>query len=262
MNTSPPGEGSGRLAGRHALVTGAARGIGRALALGLAREGAVVECVDIDGEGVAETARLAREDHGVEAGSHVADLADRTSVAACLGDAVAARGDLDVLVVAAGGAAGHRAPFLDLTDDDWADMQRRNLTTAFVTCSVVGRHLVRRGGGSVVLISSTAAEVVTPGLAHYSASKGAVRQLMRSMSLELAPHGVRVNAVAPGVTETPGNADVLAALPADAPLRSRTVLGRFAQPEEIVGAVVYLVSDEASFTTGTTIAVDGGFTAG
>lgn len=262
MITSRPEGAAGRLAGRHALVTGAARGIGRALALGLAREGAAVECVDLDGPGVEETARLAREEHGVDAGAHVADLADRASVAACLAEAVDARGDLDVLVVAAGGAAGHRAAFLDLTDEDWAEMQRRNLTTAFVTCSVVGRHLVERGRGSVVLISSTAAEVVTPGLAHYSASTGAVRQLMRSMSLELAPHGVRVNAVAPGVTETPGNAQVLADLPPDAPLRTRTALGRFAQPEEIVGAVVYLASDEASFTTGTTIAVDGGFTAG
>ena len=169
---------------------------------------------------------------------------------------------LEAVVVAAGGAAGRRSRFLDLTLADWGDMQQRNVTSAFLTCSVFGQHLVDNGRGSIVLITSSAAEVVTAELAHYCAAKGAVRQLMRAMSLELAPLGVRVNAVAPGTTATPGNADVLERLPPDTPLLVRTPMGRFGKPAEIVGAVVYLASGDASYTTGTTIAVDGGFTAG
>jgi NAD(P)-dependent dehydrogenase (short-subunit alcohol dehydrogenase family) len=243
------------------VVTGAARGIGRAIALGLAAEGASVACLDLDGAGAASTAEEAAAKHGSAASSHVVDLADGAAVSACLAAVVEAIGTVDILVVAAGGAAGERVPFLQMSVEQWENMQRRNLTSAFVSCSVFGRHLAEQGRGSIVLISSTAASVVTAELAHYSAAKGGVAQLMRAMALELAPMGVRVNAVAPGVTVTPGNAHVLEQLPPDNPLLTRTPLGRYAEPAEVVGAVVYLASDEASFTTGATIAVDGGYTA-
>jgi NAD(P)-dependent dehydrogenase (short-subunit alcohol dehydrogenase family) len=246
--------------GRHAVVTGSARGIGRALALGLAAEGALVECLDLDAAGAAATAQLVRNGLGRAGGGYGVDLAEPGQVQTVL-DAIAdERGPVDVLVTAAGGAAGDRTAFLDLTLQRWEEMQRRNVTTTFVTCSTFARHFVDQGAGSIVAISSMSAEVGTANLSHYSAAKGAVRQLVRSMAVELAPHGVRVNAVAPGATRTPANAEVLASLPEDNPLISRTPLGRYAEADELVGAVVYLASDEASFTTGTTIAVDGGFT--
>ncbi|WP_159081673.1 SDR family NAD(P)-dependent oxidoreductase [Nocardioides sediminis] len=251
---------TGRMGGRHAVVTGAARGIGRALALGLAAEGALVECLDVDEAGAAGTAELIRAASECAGSGYGVDLAEPGQVERVLAAITDERGPVDVLVTAAGGAAGDRTAFLDLTLPRWEEMQRRNVTTTFVTCSTFARHFAGQGAGSIVAISSMSAELGTANLSHYSAAKGAVRQLVRSMAVELAPHGVRVNAVAPGATRTPGNAEVLASLPADHPLISRTPLGRYAEAEELVGAVVYLASDEASFTTGTTIAVDGGYT--
>lgn len=247
-----------RVDGKHVVVTGSARGLGKAIAERLVSEGARVTCWDID-PSVLETASGIRAGGG-QAHAEILDLTDPEGTEAAYVGAEEALGPVGVLVACAGGAAGLRTSFLDMDLDAWEDMLRRNLTTVFISCSVVARRLAKRGEGSIVVISSTSAEVASPGLVHYGAAKGAVRQLVRGMAIELGPYGVRVNAVAPGVTRTEGNAEILSRLEDDHPLRTRAPLGRFADPTEIAGAVVYLASDDASFTTGATIAVDGGFT--
>ncbi|MBM3345211.1 MAG: SDR family oxidoreductase [Betaproteobacteria bacterium] len=247
-----------RLAGKHAVVTGAARGIGQALALALAAEGARVTCMDIN-VGVGDTAELIRA-RGLQAAAITCDNTQLQQVESALAQAVAAFGPVSVLVANAGGAAGERTPFLDLTPDQWQGMIARNLTGSFHCGLAFARHMRTHGGGSIVFTSSIAAEFAAPELSHYAAAKGGIRMLMRGMALELAPHGIRVNAVAPGVVLTPGNRDIITAPAVMAHFRELVPLGRVAEAAELAGAVIYLASDAASYTTGATITVDGGLT--
>ena len=173
---------------------------------------------------------------------------------------VTAFGPVNVLVANAGGAAGERSAFLDLTPADWQRMIDRNLTGSFHCGLAYGRHMRDNGGGSIVFTSSIAAEFAADGLSHYAAAKGGIRMLMRGMALELAPHKIRVNAVAPGVVLTPGNRDIITAPAVAAHFRELVPMERVAEPAELAGAVIYLASDEASYTTGATIVVDGGLT--
>ncbi len=248
-----------RLVGKHAVVTGAARGIGRALALAVAAEGARVTCMDIDGEGVAETADLIRA-QGMQALGVACDNTQLPLVEAALEAAVAAFGPVNILVANAGGAAGERTAFLDLTPEQWQGMLARNLTGSFNCGLAFARHMRNQGGGAIVFTSSIAAEFAAPELSHYAAAKGGVRMLMRGMALELAPYRIRVNAVAPGVVLTPGNRDIISTPAVMAQFRSSIPLERVAEASELAGAVIYLASDEASYTTGATITVDGGLT--
>lgn len=241
------------------MVTGAARGIGRALANGLAKEGAAVACLDVDVEGARTTADGITRSSG-NALALECDVTHWRSVEQSLALALEALGTVDILAANAGGPRGEAVSFLELDPATWHRMVDRNLTGAFHCGLAYGRHMAAQGRGSIVFTSSQLSEVVRPGLAHYCAAKGGVRQLVRAMAVELAPMGVRVNAIAPGPTSTPGTRalfqrpDVLEAN------RRSIPLGRVAEPEEMVGAAVYLASDEASFTTGTTVFVDGGYT--
>jgi NAD(P)-dependent dehydrogenase (short-subunit alcohol dehydrogenase family) len=248
----------GRLAGRRAIVTGAAGGIGAALARGVAREGAMVACVDMAGavEGVAASIG----ESGGEAIPVVADLTDLDQVERMHATASDALGGVDLLVANAGGSRGEMIPFLELEPDAWRNMIDRNLTSVYYCSLVCARQMAAQGGGSIVVTSSQLSEVARPGMGHYAAAKGGVRQLVKAMAVDLAPYGIRVNAMAPGPTLTPGNRAMFER-PEVAEANLRTIpLGRVAEPEEMVGAVVYLASDEASFTTGATVFVDGGYT--
>jgi|LNFM01.2.fsa_nt_gb glucose 1-dehydrogenase len=248
-----------RLANKHAVVTGAGQGIGRALARAAAREGARVTCLDKRADTAEETAAAIRAAGG-QAAAVTCNTTTLAAVEAALKQAVAAFGPVNVLVANAGGSAGHRSAFLDLTPEAWNDMIERNLTGSFNCGLAFGRHMAANGGGSIVYTSSIVAEFAVPEMVHYCAAKGGVRMLMRGMALELAKHKVRVNAIAPGAIVTPANVDLITVPGVKEKMEGNTPLGTLGDPEQLVGAVIYLASDEASYTTGTTITIDGGLT--
>lgn len=248
----------GRLEGRRAVVTGAAGGIGRALAEGAAAEGAAVVCADLDQAGAEAVAAAIRE-RGGRAAAAGGDLSDFAAAERLLAVAVAEIGGCDALFANAGGSRGETVPFLELDPAGWRRMLDRNLTVAFNCGLVFARHMAAGGGGAIVFTSSQLSEVVRPGLAHYAAAKGALRQLVRGMAVDLAEHAIRVNAIAPGPTETPGNREFFRRPDVAETNRRLVPLGRVADPREMVGAAVFLASAEASYVTGTTLFVDGGY---
>lgn len=248
-----------RLAKKHAVVTGAGQGIGQALAKAIAKEGARVTCLDLRGDTAEETAAAIRAAGG-EATAVTCNTTKFEQVEAALKKAVETFGPVNVLVANAGGSAGHRSPFLELTPAMWNEMIERNLTGSFHTGLVFARHMAANGGGSIVFTSSIAAEFAGANMVHYGASKGGVKMLMRGMALELAKHKVRVNAIAPGAIVTPANVNLITVPGVKEKMEGNTPLGSLGQPEQLAGAVIYLASDEASYTTGTTITIDGGLT--
>jgi NAD(P)-dependent dehydrogenase (short-subunit alcohol dehydrogenase family) len=244
-----------RLHGRTVVVTGAASGIGASIARGAAAEGGTVACLDLDEDGAAGVAE------GLPSALALGcDLTSLAAVEASFATVVDRLGRVDAVVHSAGGSRGEATPFLELDEAAWHRMVDRNLTSSFHCGLVAGRQLAQTGGGSIVLISSQLSQVVRPGLAHYSAAKGGVNQLVKGMALDLAPHRIRVNAVAPGPMSTPGNQAWFSRPEVQAEHARVIPLGRVGEPEETVGAVLYLMSDEASYTTGATLFVDGGYT--
>lgn len=248
---------AGRLAGHVAFVTGGGSGIGRAVSVRLAREGAAVAVVDVAADTAAETAALLRED-GAAVIPISADVVSAVSVAAAVEEAWRSLGPVDLLVNSAG-IMGYRS-FLRLTEADWDRTMAVNAKGVFLCSQEVARRLVEaRRPGTIINVSSITSEVAIEFQAHYAASKGAVRMLTRSMALELAPHRITVNAVAPGVVETGMTRDLLAD-PAVAEVTLPLIpLGRAAQPEEVAAAIAFLASDDARYMTGSTLLIDGGY---
>lgn len=242
-----------------AVVTGAARGIGEALALGAHRAGYAVVCCDIDGDGAARTATCIDSEGGTALGV-ATDVTNVVQVRTMVDAALELTGRIDVLFSNAGGSRGGLVPFLEISQDEWVSTLELNLSSGFYVGQAVARHMAANGGGAIVYTSSQLSSVTVTGLAHYCSAKGGLAQLVRAMALELAPVGVRVNAIAPGPTETPGISEALRSEDVRERHRRTIPMGRVGQPEEMVGAALYLASDAASFTTGTTVFVDGGYT--
>lgn len=245
------------LQGRVALVTGAASGLGEAIAHGLADAGAFVGCVDRAAAANEAVAAAIGPDRALPV---VADVTDRDAVEAAVAAVVDHAGSLDVLVNSAGiGGRGAAAAYADAV---WADVLATNLTGSFHACRAAGRAMIGSGGGAIVNIASIGGLVGFPGSVGYQASKGGVVQMTRTLAVEWAPHGVRVNAIAPGHIAT---AIVRRQWKTEPELRdfflSRTPLGRLGEPEDVVGAALFLASDAAAMVTGQVLVVDGGYTA-
>jgi NAD(P)-dependent dehydrogenase (short-subunit alcohol dehydrogenase family) len=245
------------LTGRVAVVTGAGRGLGRALCRGLADAGASVVACDVNEEAARQTADLTG--HGVR--GRRCDVTRPDEIDALLSELAAGAGGPDVWVNNAG--FDIIEPALSATLSNWNRILDVNLTGAFLGAQRAARLMVPRGSGSIINITSLAASAGIRNLAAYSAAKAGLAQLTRVMALELAPAGVRVNAIAPGYLENVMvGAEAEHANPEkEAQIRLFTPLGRRARLEELVGPVIFLASDAASYVTGATLAVDGGYTA-
>ena len=247
------------ITGCTALVTGSSRGIGHGLAEGLLEAGCTVVLNGHD-ERRLEAARTELADRTGGAVHAVAfDVTDPGSVVAGIAAVEEVAGPLDILVNNVG--AQHRAPLLEFPDEDWYRLVHTNLTSAFLVGREVARRMVPRGTGRIVNIVSLQSEVARPGIAPYAATKGALKMLTKGMCADLAPAGIRVNAVGPGYLATELTADLVADPEFDAWVRGRTPAGRWGEIGDLVGAVLFLCSPAADFVNGQTLYVDGGMLA-
>lgn len=247
------------LAGRCALVTGASRGIGRAIALGLAAAGSDVAVL---ARGTATLEQVAKEIEtmGRRALALTCDVAEPKQIDQAVSSALAEWGRLDIAVNNAGGFS-FVGPFLAMEPSDWTQILRTNLESVVHFCRVLGQHMTERGGGSMINVASVGGYNGVPMLSLYAVAKAGVISLTRTLAVEWAGAGVRVNAIAPGWTKTDltstfnTNPDLSAELIRSVPAR------QWAEPEDLAGAAVYLASDAARMVTGTCLTVDGGVTA-
>lgn len=242
------------LTGRTALITGAASGIGRATALLLAGAGAHVHCADRDDQGLAGTAALVAKAGGA-ATVHALDVTDRTALRA----AVTAAGPLDIAAAIAG--VMHTSSVLETTDEDLDRILDINFKGVLRTCQEAARSMIAADRpGSIVTMASGAVDAAQPGLLCYSAAKAAVVQLTKTLATEAGPHGIRVNAVAPGWIRTPmtGRHGTEVQEQTEAVMVRMSPLRRVGEPEDIAQAVLYLASDASSFMTGQILRPNGG----
>ncbi|SEC00700.1 SDR family NAD(P)-dependent oxidoreductase [Terriglobus roseus] len=245
------------LAGRKAVVIGGTSGIGKALALGLARAGANVIATSRSDAAVAETTAEIRS-LGRESMEIVSDVLQRRSLQSLLEGALAVFGRVDILVNAAG--ITKREPTLEVSEETWNAILNVNLHGTLRACQVFGGQMITQGYGRIINIASLSSFVAFQEVTAYCASKAAVASLTRSLAVEWAKHGVLVNAVAPGIFPTALNSRILDS-PRGQELQMRTPLARFGTTDELISTAVYLASEKTSFTNGQVIAVDGGFLA-
>jgi NAD(P)-dependent dehydrogenase (short-subunit alcohol dehydrogenase family) len=244
------------LRGKVAVVTGAARGNGKAIAEGLLKAGASVALVDVNSDGVHASVAEFRQQR-LDAHAYGCDLADPSAIERLVTEIASSHRSIDVLVNNAGVTFSH--PLLEYPDDAWDKTYQVNLRAVFLLSRAVGREMVKRGGGSIINITSLNAEMAFPANPAYMACKGGVRQLTKSLALDLGPHGIRANNVGPGyfVTDMTGGSW-------NDPERRRqrteqTILGRWGDPRDLAGVVIFLASEASSYVTGQDIYVDGGW---
>jgi NAD(P)-dependent dehydrogenase (short-subunit alcohol dehydrogenase family) len=247
------------LQGKTALVTGASRGIGRAIAEGFARAGADLALSARSAEALADTV-AAVEAAGRKAVVVPADVRDRDAVRQMVDDAITGLGRIDAVVNNAGGTS-FMVPFTDLRFDGWQKVMELNTSSVVHVCQAVGPHLLANGSGSVVNVASVAALGGVPTLAPYGASKAAVVSLTRTLALEWAHSGVRVNALCPGWTATDLNRNLWEDEQTSQAFTSMIPMQRWGRADEMLGAALFLCSDASTYLTGQTLVVDGGMTA-
>ncbi len=246
-----------RLKGKTAIVTGAASGIGRAVAERFAREGAKVVLADVK----AKEGRAASRAVGRGAKFILCDVGDKKAVDRLVQQTVRAFGGLDIMVANAG--IVHSGDFLELAEADWDKVIRVNLKGVFLSAQAAAKQMVRqlekgRAPGTIITMSSVNAVLAIPSIPAYVAAKGGVNQLTKAMALALAPHGIRVNAIGPGTILTELAQAVLTDAAARRRVLSRTPLGRLGTGDEVASVAVFLASADASYVTGQTIYPDGG----
>jgi NAD(P)-dependent dehydrogenase (short-subunit alcohol dehydrogenase family) len=244
--------------GRIAVAVGGTSGIGRALALGVARAGAT-GIASSRRQDLVESTAAEIEALGSKTLRLVSDVSDRPSLEKLCSATVAQFGKVDICLVTAGMIK--KQPSVDVAEEDWVRIVDVNLNGSFRANQIFGRQMLKQKSGVIINTASLTSFVSFPEVCAYNASKAGVKMMTETLAVEFAPHGVRVNAIAPGVFRTPLNTMVL-----DIPERlegilRRTPMGRLGELEELVGAAVYLASDAAKFVTGITIPVDGGFLA-
>jgi NAD(P)-dependent dehydrogenase (short-subunit alcohol dehydrogenase family) len=242
------------LSGRRALVIGGASGIGQASALGLAAHGAHVVVADLNAALAEETVQAIKAEGGA-AEALTIDMRDKASIEA----AAQKLGALDALVVTP--SINVRKPLLDLTDEEFDRVVDLNLKGVFRVLRAFAPAMAARGKGSIVAFSSVRAQVVEPGQGVYAATKAGTLQMIRALAAELGTSGVRLNAVAPGVVETPLTKQIIENETWYRAYADKSMLKRWASPAEMAGAVVFLCSDASSYVTGSYLLVDGGWTA-
>lgn len=245
------------LTGRVALVTGAASGLGRAMAWGFACFGASVAIIDRDAAAADATAAGIAAATGQRTAAFAAEVSDEGDVEGAVERAIAALGPIDVLV----NGAGHniRKPLVDYTLAEFDSLLHVHIRGAFLFCRAVGRQMQVRRRGSIINIASILGHVGVANVSAYAAAKGGLVQLTKVLALEMAPYGVRVNAISPGYIDAPltrQHAPDVRRRIADS-----TPLGRFGEARELIGPAVFLASDASSFVTGSSLIVDGGWTA-
>ena len=248
-----------KLAGKIAVVTGAARGIGKGIAETLAAEGAAIALVDIANLDQAEATRRAIEGSGGRAIVVEADVTRLDSVESMARRVGEALGDIAVLVNNAGIVS--RQPILEDSVENWDRVLRTNLYGCFHCCRAIAPGMVARGAGKIVNICSLMSEVGRPGIAPYTAAKGGLKLLTRALCAELGPHNIQVNGIGPGYIATDLTADLRADAGFDAWVRQRAPAGRWGTTDDLVGALLFLVSAASDYVNGQIVYVDGGMLA-
>ncbi len=246
------------LSGKTALITGSSQGIGQSLAAGLASAGAAIVMNGRD-TGKLNLAANALRETGATVHELPFDVTDHQAARNAVDGFEAATGPIDILINNAG--MQHRAPLEDFPIDAFERLMKANVTSVFNVGQAVARHMIARGAGKIINIASVQTALARPGIAPYTATKGAVANLTKGMATDWAPKGLQVNAIAPGYFDTPLNAALVADKDFTAWIGKRTPAGRWGQLPELQGAAIFLASEGSSYINGQTLFVDGGMTA-